>query len=96
MRTVAPANRQLGWYALRYERIKKICGRGFGWGNGRGLVGCDGISHHIPIAFSFPEILHATGVSTNTVLIQSLMHLSIMSVVVVSHVAGYVALILGD
>jgi len=76
VRAVAPANRQLGWYALRYELIKKICGCGFGWGNGRGLVGCDGISHHIPIAFSFPEILHATGVSTNTVLIQSLMRLS--------------------
>ena len=53
-----------------------MCGRGFGRGNGRGLVGCDGISHHIPIAFSFPEILHAIHVSTSTVLIQSLMHLS--------------------
>ena len=52
-----------------------MCGRGFGWGNGRGLVGCDWISHHVPIAFSFPEILHATPVSTNTVLIQSLMYL---------------------
>ena len=59
-----------------YERIKK-CGRGFGWGNGRGLVGCDGLPHNIPIALSFPEILHATGVSTNTVLIQSLKHLSL-------------------
>ena len=57
--------------------ILKMCGRCFGWGNGRGLVGCDDISHHIPIAFSFPEILHATGVSTNTVLIQSLKHLSL-------------------
>ena len=36
-----------------------------------------GISHHIPIAFSCPEILHATHVSTNTVLIQSIMHLSV-------------------
>ena len=44
--------------------VLKMCGRGFGWGNGRGLVGCDWISHHIPIAFSFPEILHATRVST--------------------------------
>ena len=57
----------------RYD-VLKICGRGFGWGR-HGLVGCYGISHHIPIAFSFPEILHATHVSTNTVLIQSLMHL---------------------
>ena len=55
--------------------VLKICGRGFGWGNGRGLVRCDWISHHIPISFSFPEILHATCVSTNTVLIQALMHL---------------------
>jgi len=47
---------------------------------GRGLVGCDGISHHIPIAFSFPEILHATRVSTSTVLIQSLMHLHVLQV----------------
>jgi len=47
--------------------VLKTCGRGFGWGNGRGLVGCDWISHHIPIAFPFPEILHATCVSTNTV-----------------------------
>ena len=54
--------------------VLKICGCGFGWGNGHGLVGCDGISHHIPIAFSFPEILHATRVGTNTVLIQSLTH----------------------
>ena len=63
---------------IRYAgtNVLKFCGRGFGWGNGRGLVGCDGISHHIPIAFSFPEILHATRVSTSTVLIQSLMHLS--------------------
>ena len=30
--------------------------------------------YSLPIAFSFPEILHATRVSTNTVLIQSLMH----------------------
>ena len=60
--------------------VLKICGRGFGRGNGRGLVGCDGISHHIPIAFSFPEILHATRVSTNTVLIQSLMHLRILRI----------------
>ena len=49
---------------------------GFGWGNGRGLVGCDWISHHIPIAYSFPEILHATRVSTTQCFIQSLMHLS--------------------
>ena len=55
--------------------VLKMCGRGFGWGNGRGLAGCDWISHHIPIAFSFHEILHASHVSTNTVLIQSLMHL---------------------
>ena len=54
-----------------------MCGRGFGWGNGRGLVGCDWISHHAAIAFSFPEILHATPVSTNTVFIQSLMHLRV-------------------
>jgi len=39
--------------------VLKMRGRGFGWGSGHGLVGCDGISHHIPIAFSFPEILHA-------------------------------------
>ena len=44
--------------------VLKMCGRGFGCGNGRGLVGCDWISHHILIAFSFPEILHATRVST--------------------------------
>ena len=56
--------------------ILKMSGRGFGWGNGRVLVGCDWISHYIPIAFSYPEILHATRVSTNTVLIQFLMHLS--------------------
>ena len=37
--------------------VLKICGRGFWWGNGRGLVGCDWISRHIPIAFSFPAIL---------------------------------------
>jgi len=37
--------------------VLKRRGRGFGWGNGRGLVGCDGILHHIPIAFSFPEII---------------------------------------
>ena len=55
--------------------ILRMCGRGFGWGNGWGLVGCDWISHRIPIAFSYPEILHAIRVSTNTVLIQSLMHL---------------------
>jgi len=38
-----------------------------------GLVGCHWISHHIPISFSFPEILHiyTTCISTNTVLIQS-------------------------
>ena len=54
--------------------VLKMSGRGFGWGNGHGLVGCDWISHHIPIAFSYPEILHAIRVSTNTVLIQSLMH----------------------
>jgi len=56
--------------------VLKMSGCGFGWGSGRGLVGCDWISHHIPIAFSYPEILHAAHVSTNTVLIQSLMHLS--------------------
>jgi len=50
-----------------------MCGRGFGWGNGRGLLGCDWISPYIPIAFSFPEILHATRVSTTQCLyIQSL------------------------
>ena len=47
--------------------------------------GMDGISHHIPTAFSFPEILHATGVSTSTVLIQSLMHLRLSLVFI--HVA---------
>jgi len=56
--------------------VLKMSGHGFGWGNRRGLVGCDWISHHIPIAFNYPERLHAIGVSTNTVLIQSLMHLS--------------------
>ena len=58
------------------KNVLKKCGRGFGWGNGRGQVGWDWISHHIPITFSFPEILHATCVSTNTVPIKSLMHLS--------------------
>ena len=43
-----------------YERIKNV-GVDFGWGSG--LVGCDWISHHIPIAFTFPELLHATCVS---------------------------------
>jgi len=57
--------------------VLKMCGHGFGWGNGHDLVGCDGISHYIYPVFSFPEILHATHVSTNTVLIQSLMHLMI-------------------
>jgi len=56
--------------------VLKMGGHSFGWGNGHDLVGCDGISHHIPIAFFFSEILHATHVSNNTVLIQSLMHLS--------------------
>ena len=41
-----------------------------------GVAWWDVISYHISVAFSFPEILHATRVSTNTVLIQSLMHLS--------------------
>jgi len=67
---------------LRVRTYKKMCGRGFGCGNWRGLVRCDWISHHIPIAFSFPEILHATRVSTNTVLIQSLMHLRVWKIIV--------------
>jgi len=34
------------------------CGRGFGWGNGCGLLRSDQVSHRKPISFFFPEILH--------------------------------------
>ena len=51
---------------------------GVALGGEMGVAWWDVISHHIPIAFSFPEILHATRVSTSTVLIQSLMHLRLI------------------
>ena len=57
--------------------VLKTCRRDFRWGNGRGLMGCDWISHYIPLSFSFPEILY---VSIITELIQSLMHLSTYTV----------------
>ena len=63
------------------KNVLKTCRCDFGCGNWRGLVGCDWISQYIPISFSFLEILYATCVSTDTVLIQSLMHLSSTCVV---------------
>jgi len=52
---------------------------GVALGGAMGTAWWDVVGYHTtPIAFSFPEILHASHVTTNTVLIQSLMHLRYM------------------
>ena len=52
VRTVAPANRQLGWYALRYEHIKKKVGVALG--GAMGVAWWDVMGYHTIYPQHFP------------------------------------------